>query len=132
MSGFYKEAEEIQDCQAGNLIMSRFPDVEGWILVAIGAGVGLLSAWLTDSYRLGENRMKVAAYSVVVFAVVVVALRPAWRRGRLWLDLVVLSLIHLALVLPLANFLDSRSVRLNWVLALPFVVTGGPHLIDGI
>lgn len=101
--------------------MSRYPDVEGWILVAIAAGMGLLSAWLADSHQLNENMAKAATYTVIVFAALVMALRPAWRRLRLWVDLLVLFVLHVALGLLLVNFFDSHSIRLSWVLALPFV-----------
>jgi hypothetical protein len=101
--------------------MSRYPDIEGWILVAIAAGMGLLAAWLADSHQLSENTAKAATYTVIVFASLVMALRPAWRRLRLWIDLIGLFVLHTALVLPLLRILDSRSIRLNWAVALPFV-----------
>ena len=101
--------------------MSRDPDVEGWILVAIAAGMGLLAAWLADSHQLSENLAKAATYTVIVFASLVMALRPAWRRLRLWIDLLGLFVLHIALVLPLLRLLDSHSIRLNWAVALPFV-----------
>ncbi|HKO05031.1 MAG TPA: hypothetical protein VJW51_09795 [Candidatus Acidoferrales bacterium] len=101
--------------------MSRYPDIEGWILVAIAAGMGLLAAWLADSHQLSENTAKAATYTVIVFASLVMALRPAWRRLRLWVDLVVLLVLHVGLVLALINLLDAHSIRLNWAIALPFV-----------
>src|SRR5437588_6083956 len=42
-------------------------------------------------------------------------------RLRLWFDLVGLFVLHLVLILCLPGFLDSHSIRLTWVLALPFV-----------
>jgi Ca2+/Na+ antiporter len=101
--------------------MSRFPDVEGWILVVIAAGAGLLAAWVADSRLLSENMVKATVYTMLAFACLVMALRPAWRRLRLWVDLVVLLVLHIILVLPFVNLLDSHSIRLNWGLALPFV-----------
>jgi hypothetical protein len=101
--------------------MSRYVDVEGWILVVIAAGVGLLAAWMADSHRLSENLVKATVYTMLAFACLVMALRPAWRQLRLWVDLVVLLVLHVLLVLPLVNLLDSHSIRLNWAMALPFV-----------
>jgi hypothetical protein len=101
--------------------MSRYPDVEGWILVVIAAGVGLLAAWVADSHQLSENLTKATVYTMLVFTCLVMALRPAWRRLRLWLDLVVLLVLHVALALALVNFLNSHSIQLNWAIALPFV-----------
>jgi hypothetical protein len=101
--------------------MSRYPDFEGWILVVIAAGMGLFAAWVADSHLLSENVAKATVYIVIVFVSLVMALRPAWRRPRLWVDLVILLVLHVALVLPLVQFLDSHSIRLNWAMALPFV-----------
>lgn len=99
--------------------MSRAPDYGTWITIICGLGLGLLAAWVSNHYGVSENLARAAAYTIGIFALLTAALRPAWQRRRLWLDLVILSVIHLALVLPVANFLDSRSIRLNWVLALP-------------
>ena len=71
--------------------------------------------------KLSENLAKAATYTVIVFASLVMALRPAWRRLRLWIDLLGLFVLHIALVLPLLRLLDSHSIRLNWAVALPFV-----------
>jgi hypothetical protein len=101
--------------------MSRYPDVEGWILLTIAAGMGLLAAWLTDTHQLSENLTKAATYTVIIFASLVMALRPAWRRLRLWLDLLGLFVLHAVLVLPSLIFLNSHAIRLNWAIALPFV-----------
>ncbi len=101
--------------------MSRYPDPEGWILVVIAAGMGLLTAWLADSHQLSENVAKAATYTVIVFASLAMALQQAWRRWRLWVDLATLLVLHVALALPLVHILDSHSIRLNWALALPFV-----------
>jgi hypothetical protein len=101
--------------------MSRYVDVEGWIVVAIAAGMGLLATWLADSHLLSDNMAKATTYTVIVFASLVIALRPAWRRLQLWGDLVTLLVLHVVLVLPLVNLLDTHSIRLNWAIALPFV-----------
>jgi hypothetical protein len=101
--------------------MSRYVDVEGWILVLIAAGMGLLGAWVADSRGLSENVTKASVYTVIVFACLVMALRPAWRRLRLWGDLLVLLVLHVAVVLALVNLLNSHSMSLNWFIALPFV-----------
>jgi hypothetical protein len=100
--------------------MSRYPDVEGWILVAIAAGMGLLAAWLANSHLLSENMAKASTYTVIIFASLVMALRPAWHRRRLWLDLGISLVLHSIVILSLLKFLDAHSVRLNWALALPF------------
>ena len=101
--------------------MSRHLDVEVWILLVLAAGAGVFSAWFADAHQVAENTAKMATYTVLLFACLVMALRSAWRKLRLWVDLLVLLMLHAALVLPLVHFLNSHSIRLNWVLALPFL-----------
>jgi|SRR5437773_7722215 len=103
--------------------MSRYPDVGGWILVVVALGLGLLAAWVSDLHLLSENTASAAGYTVIVFVVLAMALRPAWRRLRLWVDLLTLLVLHSILFLPLVNLLDTHSIRLNWAIALPFVMT---------
>jgi len=101
--------------------MSSEPDVEGWIVVAVALMVGLVAGWLIVFHGWNENVTRAAAYSVGIFVLLAMALRPAWHRLRLWVDLVILLVLHVALVLPLVTFLDSQSIRLNWAIALPFI-----------
>jgi hypothetical protein len=101
--------------------MSRYVDVGGWILAVVALGLGLLAARISDLHLLRENTATAAGYTVIVFACLTMALRPAWPRLRLWVDLVVLLVLHVALALPLVNLLNSHSIRLNWAIALPFV-----------
>jgi hypothetical protein len=76
--------------------MSREPDVEGWILVAV-ALVGLLAGWLIAFHGWNENVMRAAAYTVGIFVLLAMALRPAWHRLRLWVDLAISLAPHGAL-----------------------------------
>ena len=101
--------------------MSRKPDLEGWILVAVALVLGLLAGWLIVFHKWDENGTRAAAYTVGIFVLLAMALRQAWGRLQLWLDLGGLLVLHVALVLPLVNFLNSHSIRLNWAIALPFV-----------
>lgn len=101
--------------------MSRSPDYATWVTIVCGIGMGLLAAWVSDHYGVSENIARAAAYTVGIFALLVAALRAAWRRLRLWGDIAVLFVLHVALVLPLVNLLDSHSIRLNWAIGLPFV-----------
>ena len=101
--------------------MSRELDVEGWILVAVALVVGILAGWLIVFHGWNENVTRAAAYTVVIFVLPVIALRPAWHRLRLWVDLGISLALHSIVILSLLKFLDAHSVRLSWALALPFV-----------
>ena len=101
--------------------MSRYSGTEHWIWVVAAAGLGLCTAALAESYKLSGNATKVAAYSVALFVCLACALRPAWGQARMWIDLATVLLMHVAVCVPLINFLDSNQVRLNWALSLPFI-----------
>jgi hypothetical protein len=101
--------------------MSRSPDYGAWATIIAGIGLGFLAGWAADHYSVSENLARAAAYTVGMFGLLAAAVRPAWPRLQLRLDLLGLLVLHLALVLLAVNFLDSRSIRLNWVLALPLV-----------
>jgi len=101
--------------------MSRYVDVGGWVLAVVALGLGLLAARISDLHLLSENTATAAGYTVLLFGSLAMALRPAWRRLRLWGNLVILFLLHVALVLPVLNLLDSHSIRLRWAIALPFL-----------
>jgi hypothetical protein len=101
--------------------MSRSPDYGTWVTIICGIGIGLLAGWVSDHYGVNENIARAAAYTVGIFALLAAALRPAWRKPQLWIDLLVLFLLHAVLALHVMRLLDSHSIRLNWALALPFV-----------
>jgi uncharacterized membrane protein len=101
--------------------MSRELDFEGWTLVAVALVVGVLAGWLIIFHGWNENVTRAAAYTVGIFVLLVMALRPAWHRLRLWVDLGISLVLHSIVILSLLKFLDAHSVRLNWALALPFV-----------
>jgi hypothetical protein len=84
--------------------MSRSPDIGGWVLLVVALGLGLLAAWVIDLRLLSENMARAAGYTVVVFALLAMALRPAWRRLRLWSDLLIPLMLHCAAVLSIMNY----------------------------
>src|SRR5580700_567432 len=60
--------------------MSREPDAEGWILVAVALVVGILAGWLIVFHRWNENVTRAAAYTVGIFVLLGVA--PPSVLGR--------------------------------------------------
>jgi hypothetical protein len=102
--------------------MSRHLDIGGWVAVAAGLSLGVLAGWVAESHGLSENTARVAAYTAVVFGCLALALRPAWRRLRMWGELFVLLGLHVGLLVPLVNLLNAHTTRLNWALALPFAI----------
>jgi hypothetical protein len=101
--------------------MSGEPDFEGWILVAVALIAGILAGWLIVFRGWNENVARAAAYTLGIFVLLAMVLRPAWHRLRLWVDLAISLAVHSIVVLSLVKFLDAHSIRLNWALALPFV-----------
>ena len=101
--------------------MSRSPDYGTWVTIICGIGLGLLAGWVSEHYGVSEDVARAAAYTVGIFALLAAALRPAWRQLQLWFDLVLLLVLHIVLVLPLVNSLNSHSIRLTWAIALPVV-----------
>jgi len=67
------------------------------VTIICGIGLGLLAGWVSDRYGVSENVFRAAAYTVGIFVLLAMALRPTWRRLRLWLDLAGLSALHVAL-----------------------------------
>lgn len=102
--------------------MSRSVDLAGWSFVFVAGGLGLVGIWASDSGLVSVNEAKATVFTLVVFIALAMALRTAWRRPRLWADLLIALALHVAFFLPIINLLDSRSVRLNWIMALPVVL----------
>lgn len=102
--------------------MTRSPDYGTWVTVAGGVGLGLIGAWVSDRYSVSENTSRAVIYTVGIFALLAAALRPAWRRLRMWVEYVALLVLHVAVIFPLVYGLDSHSIQLNWAMALPVVL----------
>ena len=105
--------------------MAHFSKIEDWLAITFASGLGFLVWWILQSHKLSDNVAHATAYSVIVFVLLAISLRPAWRRIQLWADLLILLVLHSILLLLLVNFLDTHSVRLNWALAMPFVLFEG-------
>ena len=101
--------------------MSREWDIEDWLVVAVAMILGIVAGWLIVFQKWNENVTRAGVYTAGIFVLLAIALRPAWRRLRLWVDLAALLALHVSLVLPIVSFLNSHSIRLSWILALPFV-----------
>ncbi len=84
-------------------------------------GLGLVAAWAADNRLVTENVARAMVYTIGLFGALVMALRPAWRRLRLWTDLAIWFFLHAVLVVLPVKLLDSHSLRLNWAVALPLV-----------
>jgi hypothetical protein len=101
--------------------MSYHEKIADWTAIIVASGLGFLVWWAVQSNGFSENTARAAAYTTGIFFMLALALRPAWRRLRLWGDLGILFLLHVALLLPVLKLLDSHSIRLNWAIALPFL-----------
>lgn len=102
--------------------MPRSADFGTWVTIACGLGLGLLAAWVSDRYGVNENAARAAAYTLGIFALLAAALRPAWRRPRFWIDYLTVLVLHSVLLVAILRLLNTYAIRLNWALALPFVI----------
>jgi uncharacterized membrane protein len=56
------------------------PDVEGWIAIAVALVVGGVAGWLIAFHQWNENVTRAAAYTIGIFLLLAMTLRPAWHR----------------------------------------------------
>jgi hypothetical protein len=102
--------------------MSHHNRVRNWAAIIVASALGFFGWWAVQSNGFSENGARATAYTIGIFFLLALALRPAWRRLRLWTDLLILIVLHSVLLLTLVRFLDTHSFRLNWAIALPIVM----------
>lgn len=88
--------------------MLRRVDIIGWILLILAAALGVLMAWLADLQFFDENTATLLGYSTIFFIVLVMAVRRAWGRWRLWVDIAGLLFVHITVVAALMNLFSGH------------------------
>ena len=62
---------------------------------ALMAGLAAMAVAISEFVGVSQKWENAIVYTVIVFAVVVMALRPAWGRRAFWQNLVLVFLLHL-------------------------------------
>jgi hypothetical protein len=82
--------------------------------VAASEAIGLKQVWEDG-----------AVYTVVLFASVVTALRPAWRRASFWNSLALIFVGHLILLVAVLGALPPRRGGIPKLLLIPLALIEG-------
>jgi len=92
-----------------------------WEWVAIFSGV-VVTIVTTKAMGVAPKWETASVYTVTVFAVVIIALRPAWGRSNFWRALVVAFLLHaLAIFFAMQELLPATSQGIH---GIPMIVSG--------
>lgn len=86
-----------------------------------GIVLGLTACAVAASEVIGLKQMweDGVVYTVVVFAAVVTALRPAWRRASFWSSLALIFTGHMILLLVVLGALPPRRFGIPNLLLIP-------------
>ena len=97
-----------------------------WEWVAIFSGV-VVTIVTTKAMGVAPKWETASVYTVTVFAVVIIALRPAWGRSNFWRALVVAFLLHmLAIFFAMRELLPATSQGIH---GIPMTVSG---MVEGL
>jgi hypothetical protein len=90
-----------------------------WVAIFIAVGVTITSTNVTDVAPKWETA---SVYTVIIFIVVIAALRPVWSRPNFWRALVIAFLLHtLALFVAMRELVPSTSQGIH---GIPMIVAG--------
>lgn len=86
------------------------------VTIAATKALGVAPKWETAS-----------VYTITVFAVVIIALRPAWGRSNFWRALLIAFLLHtLAIFFAMRELLSATSKGIH---GIPMIVSG---MVEGL
>jgi len=97
--------------------------IREWIVVL---GVAGISVFICEFLKLPEKWENATVYSVILFTVVLVALRPAWHRKAFWHNLALVFALHAIALAVVEQRLPPSSQGPH---GLPFTVIG---IIEGL
>jgi len=84
-----------------------------WVLIF---GLAVIAVVLTEREGFSQTSQNVAVYTVVVSAVVILALRPVWNRRIFWVGAIAVFTLHLLLLLSLQRMFPSTIPTLHGVI----------------
>jgi hypothetical protein len=86
-----------------------------WAVIIGFAAVAIVVA---DLLGLHDKWNDVFVYTVVLFGVVLLALRPAWGRRTFWTNAIVALSLHLVAVIIVVQALPVSMARLPWLVLI--------------
>jgi hypothetical protein len=89
-----------------------------WILLFTLLAITTIA---TRAFGLSRNLSDAVIYTVVIFAVVITALRPAWGRPTFWRNLALIFVLHLIAVLVFLRTLPNDG---HGVPGVPMIIAG--------
>jgi heme/copper-type cytochrome/quinol oxidase subunit 4 len=101
------------------------PRFTAWEWLALVASL-LGATALTTVIGLNQKSSDAVIYTVVVFAVVITALRPAWRRRAFWRNLALVFVLHAVGMSILLHILSEQGHGISGLL---MIVCG---MVEGI
>jgi len=84
-------------------------------------GLAVAAIAITELMGVSQKWQDAVFYTVVVFAVATMALRPAWGRTVFWRTLILVFLLHVLVLIPIVPALPIGSIGIP---KLPLVLTG--------
>ncbi|MBZ5550926.1 MAG: hypothetical protein LAO22_23720 [Acidobacteriia bacterium] len=94
-----------------------------WVLIF---GLVALAVAATEYFGVAQKWENAIVYTVIVFTVVILALRPAWGRKAFWQTLVPVFLLHVLAVVVIEQSLPQGSKGPR---GLPLI---GAGMVEGV
>jgi hypothetical protein len=95
----------------------KFSIVE-WVVIF---GLGATAVAITQFVAINQNWQDAIVYTVVLFTVVILALRPAWGRKAFWRNLTLIFVLHILAILVIEQSLPAGKRGLH---GLPLTLIG--------
>lgn len=100
-----------------------------WVTVFGLSGLAVVVSELIGLKQLWEDGI---IYTVMLFTVIVLALKPAWRRKSFWKSLALILAGHLIALVALLQTLPPRRFGIPKLLLFPAAVLEGTFIIAAL
>jgi hypothetical protein len=89
-----------------------------WVII-FGSLIAVIAT--SEALRISEKWESACAYTIMVFVVVVISLRPTWGRSIFWWRLAGVFVIHVLLISIITQFLPATSQGFS---GIPMIIAG--------
>lgn len=76
-----------------------------WVTLVVLAAITI---FISERIGVREKWENAAVYTVVLFAIVIFALRNLWQLGRFWATLLIAFVLHLSLLWPIVKAIPAE------------------------